>query len=750
MARYWVGGTGNWSDNTNHWAATSGGAPGASLPGSTDDVFFDAASHTTDYTVTIDATTKLSRDVSISAPASGNATFTSNNDWTVSGSFARYASVVWSWTGRITFNATSGTKTITSNGGAWRNRFSFNGSGGTFQLVDELRFDSLNSQSLVQMDLTAGTFDPNGQRVYVDAVNATTILTGFNFADFKLVGAASKIRTLDLSGNITCSGTFEVAGNSGVNRSFIRSSVRGTSRTITAATVTLSNVDLQDITGAGAGSWNLSAITGLSGDCGGNSGITFTTPVTNFWVGGTGNWDAVAEWASTTGGSASSGRVPLPQDTARFDASSFSAGSQTCTQNMTRIGSVDWTGVTNTPTWTTNTACAFFGSITLVSGMTLTGSSQAYTYEGRGASTLTSDGKSWAKTFTVNCVGGSLTLGDAFTDTAALTLTSGTLADGGFSVAVPNFVGTGSATRAVTLDGTWTLSGDIASIWSVASTGFTLTMTSGTIRLTSALTAARTFAGGGVTTYRRLENATTGAFALQFTGSNTFSDGIYVDASAAARTILFTAGTTTTVATFGRLDATTNVITIGSITAASHTLTKTGGGTITMDYMGISRSTATPGSTWYATHSTDSGNNSGWTFAQSMTASAGSFTVTGQSVNLNLTYYLALGAGSFTVNGQAVNLNVAQAANTITAEAGAIVVTGQAVNFTIYTTMGVSPGVFTVVGQDVRFVVGRDSIQVEGIAFAKPGTLTPEFATPGAVSVSLDTPGASGAAWENL
>ena len=77
-------------------------------------------------------------------------------------------------------------------------------------------------------------------------------------------------------------------------------------------------------------------------------------------------------------------------------------------------------------------------------------------------------------------------------------------------------------------------------------------------------------------------------------------------------------------------------------------------------------------------------------------------------------------------------------------------VTGQAVNFTIYTTMEVSPGVFTVVGQDVRFVVGRDSIQVEGIAFAKPGTLTPEFATPGAVSVSLDTPGASGAAWENL
>ena len=39
--RYWVnGGTGNWSSTTN-WSATSGGASGASVPGSADDVFFD-------------------------------------------------------------------------------------------------------------------------------------------------------------------------------------------------------------------------------------------------------------------------------------------------------------------------------------------------------------------------------------------------------------------------------------------------------------------------------------------------------------------------------------------------------------------------------------------------------------------------------------------------------------------------------------------------------------------------------------
>lgn len=41
--RYWVGGNGSWNTTTN-WSATSGGAGGASIPISTDDVIFDANS----------------------------------------------------------------------------------------------------------------------------------------------------------------------------------------------------------------------------------------------------------------------------------------------------------------------------------------------------------------------------------------------------------------------------------------------------------------------------------------------------------------------------------------------------------------------------------------------------------------------------------------------------------------------------------------------------------------------------------
>ncbi len=45
---YWVGGTGNWSDATNHWAIASGGIPGSgALPTALDSTIFDANSFST-------------------------------------------------------------------------------------------------------------------------------------------------------------------------------------------------------------------------------------------------------------------------------------------------------------------------------------------------------------------------------------------------------------------------------------------------------------------------------------------------------------------------------------------------------------------------------------------------------------------------------------------------------------------------------------------------------------------------------
>lgn len=51
--RYWVGGTGTWNNTTTNWSTTSGGAPGASSPGSADDVIFDNNSGSSGMVVTV-------------------------------------------------------------------------------------------------------------------------------------------------------------------------------------------------------------------------------------------------------------------------------------------------------------------------------------------------------------------------------------------------------------------------------------------------------------------------------------------------------------------------------------------------------------------------------------------------------------------------------------------------------------------------------------------------------------------------
>ena len=52
---YWVGGSGNWSDATNHWATSSGGSPGVgNAPDATSNVIFDANSGSATTIVNID------------------------------------------------------------------------------------------------------------------------------------------------------------------------------------------------------------------------------------------------------------------------------------------------------------------------------------------------------------------------------------------------------------------------------------------------------------------------------------------------------------------------------------------------------------------------------------------------------------------------------------------------------------------------------------------------------------------------
>lgn len=108
--RFWVGGTGTWDNtDTTHWASTSGGAGGASVPNSSDVVTFDGSSG--GGTVTVAATINAGNTLSsITCGAfTGTLDFATNNPSITMGVFSI------SGTGTRTINLGSGTFTINSN-----------------------------------------------------------------------------------------------------------------------------------------------------------------------------------------------------------------------------------------------------------------------------------------------------------------------------------------------------------------------------------------------------------------------------------------------------------------------------------------------------------------------------------------------------------------------------------------------------------------------------------------------------------
>jgi ribosomal protein S4E len=141
--------------------------------------------------------------------------------------------------------------------------------------------------------------------------------------------------------------------------------------------------------------------------------------------------------------------------------------------------------------------------------------------------------------------------------------------------------------------GTWTLT-SAGTIWGLATaTGMTLNANTSTIVLSTTSATAKTFAGGGLTYNNLVIGGATTTSTLTFSGSNTFT-GTLSSTKTVAHTITFTSGITTTVANWTVTGTVGNVVTINSSTSTSHNLVKTGGGNISVDYMNISRSNASP------------------------------------------------------------------------------------------------------------------------------------------------------------
>ncbi|MNJ98988.1 Calx-beta domain protein [compost metagenome] len=198
---YWVGGAGNWTD-LNHWASTSGGVANKSIvPGTGDDVYFDANSG-------------LANNVLVTLPTGGHA-YCRNMSWNGvtttavfrnTGSFqlqingnlelaasVRYAIMALTFTGNsnATFR-TNGAARINQAG--YYNSFVVNKPAGSLTLLDEIKID-LAVQTLT---LLAGTLN----------------LSGNNHSISNFVSNGTTARSLNISNsNITVGATWDSKGS---------------------------------------------------------------------------------------------------------------------------------------------------------------------------------------------------------------------------------------------------------------------------------------------------------------------------------------------------------------------------------------------------------------------------------------------------------------------------------------------------------------------------------------------------------
>lgn len=346
-----------------------------------------------------------------------------------------------------------------------------------------------------------------------------------------------------------------------------------------------------------------------------------------FWVDGAGVWDGSdnSHWADASGGIGGTMPVPTIVDRVVFDENSggglgnvtISTGA-TCSSleaagfagafdgsgNLEIMENFILDGSTMTGcTWTGNLNCGSGSLVTIdAPGFTIGG---VYVYNG-GSATMQSD----------LTLSGSLVLeeGDFNGSTSNNTLSAYSL--------ISNF---GGNTRGLYIEDTYiTLSG-VGDIWDINSSGLTMLANGGTeITIADVSASTKTFKGGGLTYGSITLTGGSGSGSLNFTGSNSFASITNTNAPA---TFKFTAGSTTIITgAFNVTGTAGNLVTISSITSATHTLVNSTGSNISSDYLSISYSIVSPAcpaaNAWLAgTHSTNGGNNTGWTFAASCTPS---------------------------------------------------------------------------------------------------------------------------------
>lgn len=510
-SRYWVGGSAgaSWvAGNTTHWAATSGGASGASYPTAADDVFFDANSGIAGTSLTIN---NGANSVCLSLSFAGVLGLTLNliSPIYVSGNFTGSSNL-----------------SVGPNGNTL---FMMLGTGKTFA--------PLGVTGSLGLGLGAG---------------ANITVTGANTFDNFALGAGS-ILTLPAGTTTTLlSGSYGLSGVTG-NRITIKSSSAGTAATLTVpASAAISHATLQDIT-------STNAITARSSqNVSGNTNITFAD---RYWVGGTSTWDTTAgtKWATYSGG-AGGAAVPTSTDNVYFDSSSGSSPTITLTANASCLD-LNFTGaITPTLAGTTFYGISVFGHLTFILAMTNSMTGTVTFSSLTTGKTVTTNGTPFGGAIVFDGVGGGWTLQDNVNlATGFITLSNGTLNTNSKTVtSATAFNCSGTGVRSLILGASVI---NVSSSWTFTVTT-NLTFNAGTSTINHLATSGgKTFNGGGLTYY----NVNFSGTPITVAGSNTFN----VITLSASCTINLTAGSTQTFNNLVSNGSAGNLAVLQSLTAGS-------------------------------------------------------------------------------------------------------------------------------------------------------------------------------------
>lgn len=301
--RYWVGGTAAWDATAGtKWATTSGGAGGAAVPTTADQVFLDANSGTGTCAIQTAVATPGSIDCTGYSGTLSQATNINMGSATL-GDFILSPTMTFVWiSGAIKMSTTKAGNTTLDLKGLTVGTITINAAGATI---------------LFAGDVNCGTFGPSGGNVDMN---------GFNLNCLNLSNGNTTTRTVFVrSGTITMRGTGSVfdapAGvltyNYAAGAKFVISDTSATTKTFAGGTGSYPEIDVAGTAGAltFSGAFTTAKLKIAAGaNVKLTAGTTLTSTAPIDWNGAAGN---LATISSTSAGSAAT--ISVPSGTAVCD-----------------------------------------------------------------------------------------------------------------------------------------------------------------------------------------------------------------------------------------------------------------------------------------------------------------------------------------------------------------------------------------------------------------------------------------------